>query len=67
LGSCKDTESRLVNKKGRLILILLRPGYAIINIRAGIKEKIDMEKDLKYFFYKKRFWHSISKQLRSTN
>jgi len=49
------------------MLTLLRPGYAIINMKAGIKEKIDMEKDLKYFFYKKRFWHSISKQLRSTN
>jgi hypothetical protein len=26
-----------------------------------------MEKDLKVFFPKKDFWHSISKQLRSTN
>jgi len=37
------------------------------NIEAGIKEKNHMEKDLKYFFPEKRFWHSISKQLRSTN
>jgi len=33
----------------------LRSGYAIVNIKAGIKEKIDMEKDLKYFFTKKDF------------
>ncbi len=26
-----------------------------------------MEKELKYFFPKKDFWHSISKQLPSTN
>jgi hypothetical protein len=26
-----------------------------------------MEKDLRTFFSKKDFWHSISKQLRSTN
>jgi hypothetical protein len=38
-----------------------------INIEAGIKEKIDMEKDLKHFFPEEDFWHSISKQLRSTN
>jgi hypothetical protein len=38
-----------------------------INLEPGITEKIDMEKDLKVFFQKKDFWHSISKQLRSTN
>jgi hypothetical protein len=36
-------------------------------MEGGITEKIDMEKDLKYFFPKKDFWHSISKHLRSTN
>ena len=38
-----------------------------LDLDGGIKEKIDMGKELKYFFPKKDFWHSISKQLRSTN
>jgi len=37
------------------------------NPEVNIIEKIDMEKEFKIFFSKKRFWHSISKQLRSTN